>query len=66
MKTLELNQMELIEGGLNCGSTMGLAAAGLLAGFLVAATGPVGWGLALYFGSAGAIWANGVFNCGAE
>jgi len=63
MKKLDLNQMELVEGGLGCGSGMGLAVAGLFAGILLIASGPVGWGAALYLGSAAGMWGNGVFNC---
>lgn len=63
MKNLELNQMELVEGGLSCGSVFGLAAAGIFAGVLVIASGPIGWGAALYFGSGVVGAVNGVTNC---
>jgi hypothetical protein len=66
MKNLELNQMENLQGGLECGTGIGLALAGLVGGFLLVASGPVGWGAALYFGSAAGLWGNGVYNCGAE
>ncbi|WP_299120755.1 hypothetical protein [uncultured Tenacibaculum sp.] len=61
MKKLELNQMENLQGALGCGSLFGLATAGAIGGLLLAASGPIGWGAALYLASGASIWGTGVF-----
>mgnify|MGYP000377381281 CR=1 FL=1 len=43
IRTLEMSEMEMIEGGLSCSSSFGLVAAGIVGGALLMASGPVGW-----------------------
>ncbi|MEE4000802.1 hypothetical protein V1T75_10670 [Tenacibaculum sp. FZY0031] len=62
MKTLELNQMELLHGGVSCSGGFGLAAGLLIGGFITAASGGTGIGGAIYIAGAAATWINGVFN----
>ncbi|MDE1206176.1 hypothetical protein [Tenacibaculum larymnensis] len=61
MKTLELNQMENLEGGIECSTLFGGAAGLLVSGVLIAASGPVGVGASIYLGGAASLWATGVF-----
>ena len=64
MKKLELNQLELVNGGdFDCGTGMGTAAGMLVGGLLLMASGPIGWGAALYLAGGATMWGNGVFNC---
>lgn len=60
MKSLELNEMEKLQGG-DCGTLFGISAGLLIGGFAVAAAGPIGIGVALYFGGAASLWSTGVF-----
>ena len=62
MKRLELSKLESISGGLECSSGFGASAAFIVGGLLLMASGPLGWGAALYVigGVGGSV--NGVFN----
>ncbi|MCH3883481.1 hypothetical protein [Tenacibaculum aquimarinum] len=60
MKNLELNQMETLQGG-DCGTGFGAAAGVALIGLAVIASGPVGWGAAIYLAGGASIWGVGVF-----
>lgn len=62
MKKLELNKLELITGG-GCSDGLGVAAAMLVGGMLLMASGPIGWGAAIYLGGAATMWGTGVFVC---
>lgn len=59
MKTLELNQLEVLEGGIDCATGLGGAVGTIVAGALLAASGPVGWGAAVYLIGAGGLFAAG-------
>ena len=54
MKKLELNQMEIVEGGLSCESSFGLTIGLLVGGFILTAA-TAGAGIALVAGA----YANG-------
>jgi len=49
MKNLELKQMEVVSGGLDCSTGLGGATGTIASGFLLAASGPIGWGVGLVF-----------------